>query len=158
LNKDHFATPWDLFYKIEDDLGIKFVFDVCASKKNHKCKNYFTAQQNALKKDWSKEGFNFWNAPHSKNKYFVKKAYDQYLNRGVKSVGLIPLNVLSSEYAFKYIHGIAEIKFLKGRPKFLNPTNQKISKFPSRNGYILIIYGKVSKSTSLNISPYNHFQ
>jgi site-specific DNA-methyltransferase (adenine-specific) len=140
MNQDNFATPPDLL----EQLNIKPDLDVCASFYNSKAPDWFTIEQDALKRSWiGKKGSNtvVWcNPPHSKNKDFVKKAYEEFLTLGVEIYMLIPLNTLSANYAFKYIHGIADIKFIKGRIKFLDPDTNEVSKFPSRNGYVLIHY------------------
>lgn len=47
---DQWATPQDLF----DELNKEFFFDLdpCADESNHKCEQYFTEQDDGLKKSW----------------------------------------------------------------------------------------------------------
>lgn len=47
---DEWSTPNVVF----DDLDAEFHFtlDPCATDENHKCKKYYTAEQNGLLQDW----------------------------------------------------------------------------------------------------------
>ena len=47
---DQWATPQEFF----DELNAEFGFDLdpCADEENHKCKRFFTREQNGLLQDW----------------------------------------------------------------------------------------------------------
>ena len=49
-NTDEWATPKTFF----DELNKKYNFtlDPCATNENHKCKKYFTKEQDGLKQNW----------------------------------------------------------------------------------------------------------
>ena len=55
---------------------------------------------------------------------------------------LIPLNCLSSNYSNEYILPFATFNVLTGRIKFIDPKTNKISKYPSVNGYCTILFKK----------------
>ena len=54
-NKDNWATPQDFF----DNLNREFRFDLdpCADAENHKCKTYFTKEDDGLAQSWGGIGF-----------------------------------------------------------------------------------------------------
>jgi hypothetical protein len=47
------ATPREFFDEL--NAQFKFTLDAAASKKNHKCRHYFTKKQDGLKQDWRKK-------------------------------------------------------------------------------------------------------
>jgi len=51
-DKDDWETPQKLFEELND--RYHFVIDLAATSKNAKCKNYYTVEDDALNKDWSK--------------------------------------------------------------------------------------------------------
>lgn len=58
---DEYGTPLWLYREL--DLEFSFTLDVCASELNHKCRDYLTKEQDALKTDWGHR--NFCNPPYS---------------------------------------------------------------------------------------------
>lgn len=50
---DEWETPQDFFDKL--DAEFHFTLDPCASDENHKCKIYFTKEQNGLQESWGGE-------------------------------------------------------------------------------------------------------
>lgn len=116
-NKDDWETPKWLFDRIQDQLGIEFTLDPCASDTNHKCDKYFTEATNGLNQSWA--GFNsFINPPYSQSKLWIKKAYDEAIsNNETKCVLLLPMR--SDTIAFhEYIMKAEQIHLIKGRIKF----------------------------------------
>lgn len=79
-------TPQYLF----DELNKEFNFnlDVCATKENAKCKNYYTTTQNGLLQEWF--GSVWCNPPYGKEiSKWIEKAYESSL-RGTTVVMLLP--------------------------------------------------------------------
>ena len=52
---DQWATPLDFFNEL--DAEFHFDLDPCADELNHKCKRYFTKEQNGLLQNWGGVGF-----------------------------------------------------------------------------------------------------
>jgi phage N-6-adenine-methyltransferase len=61
-NTDGWATPQHLFDELNAEFG--FTLDVCASTWNHKCANYYTAEQDGLAQEWS--GVCWMNPPYGR--------------------------------------------------------------------------------------------
>ena len=58
-------TPIKLFRAIEENIIFeRFNWDLCASKENAKCQNYYTEEDDALAQDWHKnQGWQWQNHP-----------------------------------------------------------------------------------------------
>lgn len=111
------ATPKALYDELDREFG--FTIDVCASDWNAKHPRYWSEADDALKQDWSKEVC-FMNPPYGRGiRNWVEKARLE-ASRGALVVGLIPARTDTS-YWFDHIHGIAEVRFVKGRVKFERP-------------------------------------
>jgi len=130
-NTDEWETPQELFNKLNEIYN--FTLDPCASVNNHKCKKYFTKEENGLLKSWQNE-IVFCNPPYSNIKEWVKKCYDEYKKNNITIVLLIPART-DTLYFHNYIYHIANIEFLKGRLHFSNSKNS--APFPS-----MIVYYK----------------
>jgi phage N-6-adenine-methyltransferase len=130
-NTDLWATPQDFFEKY--DAIYKFELDVCATKENSKCKNYFTKEDDGLSKDWV--GICWMNPPYGREIIkWMRKAYESSLN-GATVVCLVPARTDTKwwhEYAM-----LGEIEFIRGRLKFGNQSNS--APFPSA---VVIFNGK----------------
>ena len=114
---DEWETPQDFFNQLDKEFN--FNSDVCATHENTKCKKYFTKKNDALKQDW--KGVCSMNPPYGRQiGGFVKKAYEESL-KGSTIVGLMPART-DTKYFHNYIYHKAEIRFLKGRIKFINRT------------------------------------
>ena len=112
---DEWETPNDLFLLLNDEFN--FTLDPCANDHNHKCKKYYTINDNGLEQDWSNE-IVFCNPPYSKIKLWVKKCFDEYC-KGTTIVLLIPSRT-DTKYFHDYIYNIAKLRFIKGRLHFNN--------------------------------------
>jgi len=121
---DLWETPQWLFDKLNKEHN--FNLDVCATKENTKCQNYFTEENNALMQNWT--GNCFMNPPYSKLKVWIEKAYNEVKNKHCnKVVCLIPAR--TDTIAFHEFCLKGKIEFLKGRLKFSNSKNP--APFPS---------------------------
>ena len=132
-SKDDWSTPQDFFDKL--DSKYNFTLDPCANDANHKCKKYYTKNDNGLSRNWGGERC-FVNPPYGKEiGKWVKKCYEESKRDNTLVVMLIPART-DTRYFHDYIYGKAEIQFIKGRLKFGNGTSP--APFPS----MVVIYGK----------------
>lgn len=70
---DQWSTPQDFFDKLNQEFC--FSLDPCADETNHKCKKYFTEQDNGLLQDWTNETV-FCNPPYGREiHHWVKNAF-----------------------------------------------------------------------------------
>ena len=113
---NEWETPRSLFKELDDEFN--FTIDVCATKENAKCLRFYTKQINGLAQSWGNE-VAFMNPPYGREiGVWVEKAYRESLI-GAVVVCLIPART-DTRYWHDYIFPNAEVRFLKGRVKFLN--------------------------------------
>ena len=129
-DKNYWETPQFLF----DELHAKYNFtiDVASSGENAKVDNYYTEEDDALKKKW--EGRVFVNPPYGREiKHWVKKAYEESLKHYNECVVMLIPSRTDTTYWHDYIFGKAkDIEFIKGRLKFeLNGKPSGPAPFPS---------------------------
>lgn len=115
---NEWATPQEFFDELDKEFG--FTLDPCATDENHKCKKYYTIEDDGLKQDWGGETV-FCNPPYGRviGKW-VKKCYEESKKPNTKVVMLMPART-DTRYFHNYIYKKAEIRFIKGRLKFENP-------------------------------------
>jgi len=133
---NEWGTPQDLF----DDLNQEFSFtlDPCSTKVNYKCEKYYTIEDDGLLQDWSNETV-FVNPPYGREiGDWVKKAYEEHL-KGSTIVMLIPART-DTKYFHNYIYGKAEIRFIKGRIKFINYLNPEYKKQAAPFPSMIVVY------------------
>lgn len=135
---DEWETPQDLFDVLDKEF--KFQVDAACSNKNKKCDWYF---KDSLNHDWIGYGIDngnlflegplvgpFWlNPPYSKIAAFMKKAYEESL-KGATVVCLIPSRTDTKPW-HDYIMKAHEIRFIKGRLRFVGPNCKGPAPFPS---------------------------
>jgi len=140
--KDDWETPYKLFDELDKEFG--FTLDPCATHINYKCGFYFTKENDGLKESWEGETV-FCNPPYSRKtkdnpgqEAWIKKSYEEsQKNSRTTIVMLLPAR--TDTIAFhKYIYGKSEIRFIKGRLKFVGA--KATAPFPS----MIVIYKKVS--------------
>ena len=126
-------TPQDFFDKL--DIEFHFTLDAAALNENAKCKNYYTPEENGLKKKWN--GIVWCNPPYGRKEtgMWVKKAYEEYM-RGCKTIVMLLPARTDTKWFHEYIYGKAEIRFVKGRLKFGGAKDA--APFPS----MVVIYRK----------------
>lgn len=125
-NSEDWETPQDLFNELNREFDFKI--DVCADKKNTKCKKYWTKKDNALSKDWTKiKGWKWMNPPYGREiKDWI--AYAHFMG---KTVCLLPART-DTKWFHSHIYGLLfrpDIRFIKGRLKFSGSKNS--APFPS---------------------------
>ncbi len=118
---DDWMTPPHIIEELEDEFGE--MFDPCPA--NHDW------SFDGLEITWSKELVCFVNPPYSEMKEWVKKCYDEW-KTGSTVILLIPPRTCT-RYFHDYINDNAEIRFIKGRLKFIHPNgdSSKSAPFPS---------------------------
>ena len=108
------CTPRDFFEKLNQEF--KFNLDPCCLPKSALCKKYFTPEEDGLKQSW--DGHNAYvNPPYGREigKWVMKASEEQ----GGVVVMLIPSRT-DTRWFHDYILGKAEIRFIKGRLKFVD--------------------------------------
>ncbi len=127
------ATPEDFFKQIDKEFS--FTLDPCASDINHKCKNYYTKEQDGLLLPWT--GNVFVNPPYGNAiNMWVRKAYLEIQSDNCETVvGLFPSRT-DTGWFHDYIYNRSEIRFLRGRIRFEGADHS--APFPS----MLVIWKK----------------
>lgn len=120
-------TPKYLFDKLNKEFN--FTLDAAASKHNAKCEKFFTIEDNALSQDWSGNVV-FCNPPYGRQlKHWIKKFYEEGLKPNTTVVALIPSRT-DTIYFHNYCMKAEEIRFIKGRLKFLNEEGKELAPAP----------------------------
>lgn len=134
-NDDSWETPPSLFNVL--DMEFNFTLDPCCTKQTAKCKKFFTKEEDGLIQDWSKDVV-FVNPPYGREiGKWVEKSYNE-AKKGAKVVMLIPSRT-DTKWFHDFIYTKAEIRFLKGRIRFLqNKKELNAAPFPT----MLIIFNK----------------
>lgn len=110
------ATPDDLFASL--DREFHFTTDACASDWNAKCNHYYSREDDGLTKQWG--GTCWMNPPYGKEaRVWVAKAHAES-HRGATVVCLLTAAVDQAWWHDDVIASGAEIRWLRGRPRFRN--------------------------------------
>ena len=116
--KQEWATPQDMF----DNLNkvYSFDFDLAADEHNHKCARYFTAADDALKKEW--HGNCWLNPPYGNTgetrlAKWVEKAHNEANTGNCQVTMLIPART-NTRWWHEHCMKAAEVLFVCGRPRF----------------------------------------
>lgn len=128
--QDEWPTPRWLFDMLDSEFG--FDLDVCASADNALCERYYTKEDDALTKDWWRDGnAAFCNAPYSRAAggigAFLAKGRDA-ANHLTTAVFLVPARP-DTEWWARYVMQADEVRLLQGRLKFGDGTGN--APFPS---------------------------
>lgn len=123
MANDEQSTPDELYLKLHK--VFKFKLDAAASKKNAKCKKYFTKKDDALSKEWKTKGWVWLNPPYSKKAggiyNWYQKAFREVWNNSCKGVVCLIRADTSSKYflsAVEDVSGWTHITFLQPRIAF----------------------------------------
>ena len=110
-NSQEWSTPDSLFLPLHAEFN--FTLDVCASKSNAKCAEFFTKEIDGLSQFW--DGVCWMNPPFNALGKWVLKAWTES-QRNAIVVCLLPSRTNTNwwhDYAMK-----GEVRFIRGRPKF----------------------------------------
>ena len=124
---NEWKTPQDLYDKLDKEFG--FTLDPCCTKESAKCGKYYTKADDGLIQDWSNDVV-FMNPPYGREipKWIEKAFYESA--RGSIVVCLVPART-DTRYWWDYIFPYAEIRFIKGRVKFVQKGKSAPAPFPS---------------------------
>ena len=112
--KTDWETPPTLFKAL--DAEFHFTLDAAAQEHNKKVANYYSPQMNGLIRPWT--GVVWCNPPYGKEiGQWVKKGRDSAL-AGATVVMLVYART-DTRWFHDYVYGQAEIRFLRGRVKFV---------------------------------------
>lgn len=121
---DNWATPQWLFDQLHAEFD--FTLDVCADAQNAKCHSFFSQEQDGLSQVWN--GRVWCNPPYGRVIGNWVKKCAEYAQGGGLAVMLLPART-DTRWFHEYIYGKAEIRFLRGRLRFGNATEN--APFPS---------------------------
>ena len=108
---DLWMTPPHIIEQLTDEFGE--LFDPCPAN--------WDQSFNGLEIEWADDKANFVNPPYADMKAWVKKAHDEAA-KGKTVILLIPPRTCSS-YFHSWIYQKAELRFIKGRLKFIDGRN-----------------------------------
>ena|SRR5690348_4461692 len=115
-NRDDWETPDSLFQALNSEFG--FTLDVCANPTNHKSDNYFDPSNDGLSQSWQ-WNICWMNPPYGREiGKWVAKARKEADEGGSIVVCLLPART-DTAWFHDYIYGRAEIRFLRGRVRFV---------------------------------------
>jgi len=125
---DKWQTPPEIYNRLHEEF--KFNYDPCPI-------NWKEGDTDGLMSEWGTS--TFCNPPYSATAKWIKKAHDES-QKGKLVVMLI--NAVTDTIAFhQYIYNKAEIRFLKGRIKFINPANPD-KRAPNVKASMVVIFGR----------------
>lgn len=120
--EEKWQTPQNIFDKLNKEFN--FTLDPCCQHDSAKCDKYYTPVEDGLIQSWENE-IVFVNPPYGRElKKWVKKSHDEVIENGSTVVMLIPSRTDTS-YFHDYIYNKFEVRFLRGRIKFVNPKTKK---------------------------------
>ena len=122
---DKYFTPPEIYDELNDEFN--FNYDPCP-------RDWKEGDTDGLTTEWGSKSF--VNPPYSNVAKWIQKSYEE-AKEGKLVVMLI--NVVTDTIAFhKYIYHHAEIRFVKGRIKFINPRNPEKRGSNSKGSMIVI--------------------
>ena len=130
--RDDWETPQVLFDELDEEFH--FTLDAAATVENAKCEKFFTIEEDGLTQDWS--GVVWLNPPYGRGvDKWIAKARNESL-RGC-TVVILTFSRTDTRWFHDYVYHQAELRFLKGRLKFVG--GKYSSPFPSM---LIIFRGK----------------
>lgn len=113
------STPQSFFDHLNAEFG--FTLDVCATKENAKCAQFFTKEQDGLLQPWS--GVCWMNPPYGREiGKWVRKALASASASCATVVCLVPARTETAWWHDWVIGGEAEVRFVRGRLRFSGMT------------------------------------
>lgn len=116
IQTDLWQTPDPLFWSL--DAEFDFTLDPCCTKETAKCQKFYTPDDDGLAQSWKGERV-FCNPPYSRGNIdkWVEKMHNERYDAEL-IVGLLPVST-SAKWFHKWIYRKSEIRFLKGRVRFV---------------------------------------
>ena len=113
---DEWETPDEVFQVLHSEFG--FTRDACAKAENAKLKRFWNVEDNGLLQSWV--GERVWcNPPYSHVGDWVAKVYAERDRAEV--VVMLTFAKTDTRWFHEYVYHVAELRFLRGRVKFLSP-------------------------------------
>lgn len=124
-NGRHWETPPEVFDPLHAEFD--FTLDPCCTVANAKCLKFYTEAENGLAQDWGRE-IVFMNPPYGKEVYPWTRKARESAAAGALVVGLLPA---SCDLAWWHddVIGHAEVRYIRGRPRFLTGGPYRASGF-----------------------------
>jgi len=123
---DKWATPPEILEPLTKEF--QFNCDPCPI-------TWKEGDPDALKIEWGTK--TFCNPPYSRVAEFVKKASEE--SKKGKTVVLLINAATDTQWFHTYIYGKAEVRFFRGRIKFINPA-QPDKKVPAPRPSLLVVF------------------
>jgi len=122
---DEWPTPPAFFAKL--NRRYQFTLDPCATADNAKCALYFTKEQDGLKQNWGRHRV-FCNPPYGREvRKWARKCFEASQGRALV-VLFVPART-DTRWFHDWVHGKAEVTFVRGRLRFGNSDTS--APFPS---------------------------
>lgn len=135
---DYFETPPEIFKQLDDIFH--FNLDCAANAENAKCARFLNEELDGTVIGWHNNRC-FCNPPFSKKAEFIKKAYNEVINKDCPiCVMILPLNCIDTKVWHEYIEGKFHYEILKGRIAFIDPETKQPKK--GNNSGTVIVYFK----------------
>lgn len=115
---DLWMTPKEVLDPLIEEFGP--MFDPCPA--------YWDGSFDGLEIDWPTEQVCFVNPPYSQITAWTEKCAEEW-ERGCSIVLLIPART-DTRYFHSHVHGKADVRFIKGRVKFVHPEGEKSASAP----------------------------
>lgn len=132
-------TPNELFLELNKEFS--FTLDAASSHENAKCERHYTEKEDGLSQNWG--GETVWcNPPYGKElPKWIKKCEEEGKKKNTTVVMLIPARTDTRAF-HEYIYGKSEIRFLRGRVRFVGAKNS--APFPS----MIVVFKGESNATN----------
>jgi phage N-6-adenine-methyltransferase len=124
-NGRHWETPSEIFGPLNEEFA--FTLDPCATASTAKCSRWISEEQNGLLADWSGERV-FMNPPYGREIYAWTRKARTEAERGALVVGLLPASC-DLTWWHDDVVGHAEVRYLRGRVRFLTGGRYRASGF-----------------------------
>ena len=122
---DKWKTPAEVYDPLNAEFH--FTYDPCPI-------DWKEGDPDGLLADWGPS--TFCNPPYSQVSKWIKKAHDEW--RKGKTVVML-INAITDTKAFhEYIYGKAELRFLKGRVKFIDPTRPGLNQASPKPSMVVV--------------------
>jgi phage N-6-adenine-methyltransferase len=114
-----YATPWEFVRAVENRFG-PMVMDLAATADNTKAPAFFTKEDDALSRDWTKLKGNLWlNPPYKKLGLWAVKCNESRTLGSLRKIFLLCLASVSTEWFAENVHGNALVLFVRPRIEFV---------------------------------------
>lgn len=119
-------TPPELFNELDEEF--RFTLDPCATSGNAKCAHFFTEEMDGLSLDWGAHSV-FMNPPYGREIYAWTRKARESATQGALVVGLLPASTDLAWWHDDVIAAGAEIRYIRGRVRFLTGGPYRASGF-----------------------------